>query len=73
MPADRRRVLWSAHADNDLLDIWSYLAKEASERVADERIRDILRSGEMLADWPHLGVPVMIFDRVSGHSPLRLM
>ena len=42
MASARRRALWSADADNDLLDIWDYLAAEASQRVADERIRAIL-------------------------------
>ena len=55
MPSAKRRALWSAHADNDLLDIWDYLAAEASPRVADKRVRAILDASDMLADWPRSG------------------
>jgi plasmid stabilization system protein ParE len=38
MPAARRAVVWSPEAEQDLLDIWSYLAQAASFTVADDQL-----------------------------------
>jgi toxin ParE1/3/4 len=50
-----RRVVWSPEAEQDLLDIWAYLAREASTRVADEQLRSIDRVCDMLSEAPLLG------------------
>jgi plasmid stabilization system protein ParE len=34
MPSPRLPIIWSPEADEDLIEIWGYLASEASEQVA---------------------------------------
>ena len=46
-------VDWSPEAEQDLLAIWSYVAREASPDVADEQLRSLDRACEALAQWPH--------------------
>ncbi len=54
--ADRRRsVAWSPEAEGDLLEIWTYLAKEASDVVAGVQLRAIDRAVNQLAQWPLSG------------------
>ena len=48
-------VDWSPEAEQDLLAIWDYLAREASPDVADEQLRSLDRACEALAQWPHSG------------------
>jgi toxin ParE1/3/4 len=51
----RRPALWSPEAEQDLIEIWIYLAREASTAVADGQLRDIDRTRERLEEWPHSG------------------
>jgi toxin ParE1/3/4 len=55
MAAARHRIIWSPEAEQDLLDIWSYLAREASFTVADTQIRDIVHACQLLGDHPLAG------------------
>jgi toxin ParE1/3/4 len=48
-------IIWSREAEQDLLALWSYLAREASPDVADEQLRSLDRACEALAEWPHSG------------------
>src|ERR1700688_1643623 len=48
-------VDWSPEAEQDLLAIWDYVAREASPDVADEQLRSLDRACEALAEWPHSG------------------
>jgi toxin ParE1/3/4 len=48
-------VDWSPEAEQDLLAVWNYLAREASPDVADEQLRSLDRACEALAQWPHSG------------------
>ena len=48
-------VDWSPEAEQDLLAIWNYVAREASPDVADEQLRSVDRACEALAQWPHSG------------------
>jgi toxin ParE1/3/4 len=48
-------VDWSPEAEDDLLAVWNYLAREASPEVADEQLRSLDRACEALAEWPHSG------------------
>jgi toxin ParE1/3/4 len=49
------RIIWSREADDDLLQILSYLASEASIVRADNQIYTIERACLRLADWPLSG------------------
>ncbi len=51
------RLVWSAPAENDLLDIRTYLAVEVSPRVADDQLRKIATACERLKVWPYSGPP----------------
>lgn len=54
--ADRRRsVFWSAAAEGDLFDIWTYLATEASAEVASVQLRTIDQAAVRLTQWPLSG------------------
>jgi toxin ParE1/3/4 len=55
MPRLRRPVIWSPEADDDLLDIWSYLTNEASEAVADRLVGKIHARAEALGRFPMTG------------------
>jgi toxin ParE1/3/4 len=48
-------VDWSPEAEQDLLAIWNYVAREASPGAADEQLRSLDRACEALAQWPHSG------------------
>lgn len=48
-------IIWSPEAQQDLLAIWNYVAREASLDVADEQLRSLDRACEALAQWPHSG------------------
>jgi toxin ParE1/3/4 len=49
------RLAWSPASEADLLQLWSYLATQASIEVADEQVRKIQQACEVLRDWPHSG------------------
>jgi toxin ParE1/3/4 len=55
MPGAERRLVWSAPAENDLLDIGAYLASDASPKVAGEQLRRIYAACERLKEWPLSG------------------
>jgi toxin ParE1/3/4 len=55
MPNRKWTVNLSPRANKDLIDIWDYLACEASERVADRQLRQIEAGLEMLKSWPYSG------------------
>lgn len=55
MAGRRRSVVWSPEAEGDLLEIWTYLANEASPEVANVQLRSIARSTRRLARWPLSG------------------
>jgi toxin ParE1/3/4 len=78
--ASRRRLVWSPEAEQDLFDIWSYLAREASPDIADKQLRTIDRACANLIEWPQSGrardelapeirsvvaVPYVVFHRVT--------
>jgi plasmid stabilization system protein ParE len=41
MPDRKWAIDLSPEADEDLIEIWGYLAREASERVADRQLSEI--------------------------------
>jgi len=49
------KIVWSPESDEDLLQIWSYLASETSVAVADEQIQKIEHACRKLSDWPLSG------------------
>jgi toxin ParE1/3/4 len=49
------RSIWSPEAEQDLLAVWIYVAREASPDVANEQLRSLDRACEALAQWPHSG------------------
>ena len=56
--ADANRLLvWSPEAEQDLLEIWAYLAGEASPHVADVCLGDIDNACRHLEEWPLSGRP----------------
>ena len=77
------RIAWSREAEDDLLQIWGYLAREASIPRADDQIQKIEQACRRLSDWPLSGrardflipgmrsivvAPYLIFYRVLGDS-----
>jgi toxin ParE1/3/4 len=51
----KQTVVWSPEAEHDLLDIWSYLAEQASNEVADRQLREIDVACRMLVRHPLKG------------------
>jgi toxin ParE1/3/4 len=49
------RVVFTARAREDLLDIWLHVATHNSEAVADRIYDSIEQSCRLLSDHPHLG------------------
>lgn len=49
------RIHWSPAAEADLLTIWIYLAREASEFRTDEQVLQIRQASERLSEWPKSG------------------
>jgi plasmid stabilization system protein ParE len=41
MPSPELPITFSSDADEDLIQIWGYLAREASERIADRQLHEI--------------------------------
>ena len=55
MPNRKWIVNLSPEADEDLIEIWGYLAHEASERVANRQLREIDAACARLKAWPYSG------------------
>jgi toxin ParE1/3/4 len=55
MPSPKLTIIFSPEADEDLIQIWGYLAREASERAADRQLHDIDRLCARLEAWPLSG------------------
>jgi toxin ParE1/3/4 len=55
MPSRRRTFHLSPEADEDLIQIWGYLSREVSERVADRQLREIDTACAMRKAWPYSG------------------
>src|SRR5260370_34330673 len=55
MRSRRRIINLSPEADEDLIEIWGYLAREAAERVADRLLREIDTACAGLKAWPYSG------------------
>ena len=53
----RRVLVWSPEADQDLIEIWSYLSAEASAQVADKQLRRIDAVAQTLPRHPFRGRP----------------
>ena len=52
-----RPVVWSADAEEDLFQIWSYVAREASRAIADSQARAIKSACGRLRRLPFSGRP----------------
>jgi toxin ParE1/3/4 len=48
----RRRLIWSAEAEQDLFDISAYLTAQASARTAERYLREIGRVAERIRTRP---------------------
>jgi toxin ParE1/3/4 len=48
-------VLWSLAAEEDLITIWMYVARQASAQVADDQLRAIGRVSTAIGEWPLAG------------------
>ena len=51
------RVVWSFDANNDIEQIWTYLAQNASVDRADRQIIKIVEACRLVSDWPRSGSP----------------
>jgi len=49
------RIVWSREADEDLLQIWLYLASKTSDAVADNQVSKIEQASGRLQDGPKSG------------------
>jgi toxin ParE1/3/4 len=52
-----KRLAWAPRADQDLLDIWSYYASEASDDIADKVVAQIVTAARRIAALPLSGRP----------------
>ena len=50
-----RPIVWSADAEEDLFQIWSYLARQTSQTIADRQIRTIRQACRRLGRLPYSG------------------
>jgi toxin ParE1/3/4 len=57
MASAKRSLVWSPEAEQDLLDIWLYLAPEASAGTADAQLRKIDATCRSLLMMPFRGRP----------------
>jgi toxin ParE1/3/4 len=48
-------LIWSKDAENDLFEIWAYLAREASPEIATDQLRAIAEATSILVAWPQSG------------------
>jgi len=83
MPNARLAIVWSPEAEEDLIEIWSYLADQASPQVADTQLGAVENATVNLEHWPYSGrrrdsllpglrsvpaAPYVIFYRVRGDA-----
>jgi len=52
MTAGRSKLFWSPKARRDLIDIWKYYAKTASQEIADNLLREIRAGPNVLKSFP---------------------
>jgi toxin ParE1/3/4 len=57
MPKVRPPIFWSPKAEEDLIEIWTYLARESSDQVADDQLNHIERACATLEMLPYSGRP----------------
>lgn len=57
MPETAKRIVWAPRADQDLIDIWRYLARNASLPVADDAIARVYSTVERLRERSLIGRP----------------
>jgi toxin ParE1/3/4 len=57
MPEKPNRLTWAPRADQDLLDIWSYFAAEASDETADKIVAQIVMAVQRVGELPFSGRP----------------
>ena len=55
MGAGEYRLLWSPEAEEDLISIWRWSAREWSEEIADRHLFDIENACDRLIDDPMFG------------------
>jgi toxin ParE1/3/4 len=48
-------ILWSPEAEEDLFEIWTYVAREASDAIADSQLRTIHKACGTIEAWPGAG------------------
>jgi toxin ParE1/3/4 len=53
--ADRFPRIWSRQAEQDLFDIWAYIANNGTAAVADNQLHEIDRVCFVLGAWPEYG------------------
>jgi toxin ParE1/3/4 len=81
MPAKNSRPAWAPRAERDIVEIWRYLAAEASIKTADQLLRQIISAVERVAERPLTGRardtlkpglrsvlvhPYIVFYRIAG-------
>ena len=52
---ERKPLVWSPAAEQDLLDIWRYFARVAAPEIADTLLREIEGAAGRLSENPLLG------------------
>ena len=57
MPKNPRRPIWTPKADQDLIEIWHYIAVEASGERADDIITRIVGVADRIGMLPFSGRP----------------
>ena len=55
MPSAELAVVWSPEAEEDLIEIWGYLADRASPQIADTQLTAIEAACAKLEHWPYSG------------------
>ena len=83
VPSARLAIIQSPEAEEDLIEIWTYLAEQATEQAADRQLAAIESACANLEHWPYAGrqrdellpglrcvlaVPYVIFYRVRNDA-----
>jgi toxin ParE1/3/4 len=55
MASPKLPIIFSSAADEDLIQIWGYLAREVSEQIADRQLHEIDKLCSRLKAWPFSG------------------
>jgi toxin ParE1/3/4 len=55
MAARKRPLIWSPEARADLSDIWNYYARVAARDTANDIVRQIAQTCQLLEDHPYSG------------------